>query len=325
LLNDKKVLITGGTGTFGKKMVKFLLNDTNCKKIYVLSRDELKQSEMQQELKFNNRLSFLIGDIKDKERLIIAFSGIDYVIHAAAQKHVPSCEYNPFEAVKTNIIGAQNIIEAAIFHKIEKVIALSTDKAVEPVNLYGSTKNCMEKLFINGNAYSGGTTKFSVVRYGNVINSRGSIIPIWKKQKEQNKKLLLTDTEMTRFVISVKDAVKFVYDSLNIMNGAEIFIPVLESIKMFDISKTISNNIKIIGIREGEKIHETLISSKETGNIFLKKNKDKKSFYVIYPNFLWFKNIVIDGLVKVLNGFEYSSCDYINSSQEKIKEILADD
>ena len=325
MLNDKKVLITGGTGTFGKKMVKFLLNDTNCKKIYVLSRDELKQSEMQQELKFNNRLSFLIGDIKDKERLIIAFSGIDYVIHAAAQKHVPSCEYNPFEAVKTNIIGAQNIIEAAIFHKIEKVIALSTDKAVEPVNLYGSTKNCMEKLFINGNAYSGGTTKFSVVRYGNVINSRGSIIPIWKKQKEQNKKLLLTDTEMTRFVISVKDAVKFVYDSLNIMNGAEIFIPVLESIKMFDISKTISNNIKIIGIREGEKIHETLISSKETGNIFLKKNKDKKSFYVIYPNFLWFKNIVIDGLVKVLNGFEYSSCDYINSSQEKIKEILADD
>lgn len=324
MLRGKKVLITGGTGTFGKSMVKFLLNETNCKKIYVLSRDELKQSEMQQELQFDNRLSFFIGDIKDKERLMMAFSGIDYVIHAAAQKHVPSCEYNPFEAVKTNIIGAQNIIEAAIFHKIEKVIALSTDKAVEPVNLYGSTKNCMEKLFINGNAYSGGTTKFSIVRYGNVINSRGSIIPIWKKQKEQNKQLLLTDTEMTRFVISVKDAVKFVYSSLKIMNGAEIFIPVLESIKMFDIAKTISNNIKIIGIRDGEKIHETLISSLETGKIFLSK-KDKKSFYIIYPNFIWFKNVILDNLIMISNGFEYSSKDYINSSQEKIREILGND
>lgn len=324
MLRGKKVLITGGTGTFGKSMVKFLLNETNCKKVYVLSRDELKQSEMQHELKFDNRLSFFIGDIKDKERLMMAFSGIDYVIHAAAQKHVPSCEYNPFEAVKTNIIGAQNIIEASIFHKTEKVIALSTDKAVEPVNLYGSTKNCMEKLFINGNAYSGGTTKFSIVRYGNVINSRGSIIPIWKKQKEKNKQLLLTDTEMTRFVISVKDAVKFVYSSLKIMNGAEIFIPVLESIKMFDIAKTISNNIKIIGIRDGEKIHETLISSLETGKIFLSK-KDKKSFYIIYPNFIWFKNVILDNLIMISNGFEYSSKDYINSSQEKIREILGND
>jgi len=281
---NKKILITGGTGTFGKAFINKILQ-TNIKKVYVFSRDELKQWEMRIK-KIDKRLCFLLGDVRDKERLYRAFERIDYVIHAAAQKHVPSCEFNPFEAVKTNIIGAENIINAAIDRGVKKVLAISTDKAVEPVNLYGMTKGCMEKLFINGNNYTGeNNTSFSCVRYGNVIGSRGSVINAWKNAVERNISISLTDPRMTRFWLTVNKAVDFVIYALMNMNKAEIFVPKLSSMNLINLANIFTNNddtkILITGRRNGEKLHETLISKYEMSNT-IKINKDNKEFFVIY-------------------------------------------
>jgi UDP-N-acetylglucosamine 4,6-dehydratase len=308
----KKVLITGGTGTLGKELTKQLLNsDKYIKKIYIYSRDEYKQSEMKKEFKNHPKLSFFIGDIRDKDRLYRAFNEIDYVIHTAAQKHVPSCEYNPFEAVKTNIIGSANIIDAAIDRKVKKVLAISTDKAVNPINLYGCTKACMEKMFIDGNNYSGDNeTIFSIVRYGNVIGSRGSVIPFFKKIAKEGGKFPLTDNEMTRFWTTVDNAAKFVLDSLEIMEGQEIFIPKLPTLKISDLIKAIKEDaeIKIVGLRKGEKIHETLIS-KEESKYFL----DMNNYFILTQN----------APISPFQPFEYTSKnndDYL--SIEEMRKLL---
>jgi len=310
----KKFLITGGTGTLGKELTKQLLNsDKYIKKIYIYSRDEHKQSEMKKEFKNNPRLSFFIGDIRDKERLYRAFDNINYVIHTAAQKHIPSCEYNPFEAIKTNVIGSANIIDAAIDRKVEKVLAISTDKAVNPINLYGCTKACMEKMFIDGNNYSGDNeTIFSIVRYGNVIGSRGSVIPFFKNIAKDGK-FPLTDREMTRFWITVDNAAKFVLNSLECMKGQEIFIPKLPTLRIIDLIKSIKENaeIDVIGLRKGEKIHETLISCEESRNVVIYDD-----FYKLYYGKLsesWTNH----------NQFEYSSNNKDNIlSIEEMRKLL---
>lgn len=272
-MDNKKILITGGTGTFGSAFTKYIIENTKVKKIYIFSRDEKKQWEMQNKYKDNPRVGFFIGDVRDKDRIMMAMKDIDIVIHAAAQKHVISCEYNPFEAVKTNVLGTQYVVEAAIDNNVEKVIALSTDKAVNPTNLYGATKTCLEKLIIKSAAYVGsGRTKLACVRYGNVVGSRGSVLEVWKKAKKNNMPILLTDERMTRFFIRIEEAIAFVMMTLKNSEGGEIFVPKLPSLKMLDLANVIAIagdlEIKITGIRPGEKLHETLISEDESRNTF---------------------------------------------------------
>lgn len=263
-LRDKDILITGGTGSFGNKCTEVLLRDGPPRRLIIYSRDELKQYEMRQ--RFSDPcMRFFIGDVRDRDRLNRAMDNVDIVIHAAALKHVPACEYNPFEAVKTNILGAVNIVDAAIDNQVDRVIALSTDKAVNPVNLYGATKLCAEKLFVQGNAYSGtrGTT-FSCVRYGNVVASRGSVIPLFVQQRETGA-ITVTDRRMTRFWITLDQGVGFVLRCLDIMKGSEIFVPKIPSMNIMDLVEAIAPgcDTKITGIRPGEKIHEVLISEDE--------------------------------------------------------------
>ena len=290
MLDDKVVLVTGGTGSFGKKFVRYCLEKFKPKKIIIFSRDEYKQYIMRKEYpeKDYPQMRFFLGDIRDKDRLRFAFEGVDYVIHAAALKQVPILEYNPFEAVKTNIIGAQNIIEVAIEKGVKKVIALSTDKAVNPVNLYGATKLAMEKLFIAGNSYVGSRdTTFSVVRYGNVVGSRGSVIPFFLNLvKEGVKELPITDERMTRFWITLEEAVELVLFALEKSVGGEVFVPKIPSVKVVDLAKVICPECKynIIGIRPGEKLHETLISEDESRNVKRVSYKGKE-YFVILPQF----------------------------------------
>jgi len=317
MFKDKKVMVIGGTGSFGNAFIERLLT-TEVKKIYIFSRDELKQHEMKNKFK-DNRLCYFIGDIRDYNRLLMAFKGIDYIIHAAALKQVPSCEFNPFEAVKTNIIGAQNIITAAIERNVKKVIALSTDKAVAPVNLYGATKLCMEKLFIAGNNYVGDQrTIFSCVRYGNVIGSRGSVIPLWKKCEEENTNFLLTDIDMTRFWLTLEKAVDIVLYALDSMLGHEIFIPLLKSVKMLDIAKCINSErrIDIVGVRQGEKIHETLISSEEMKRTLNMGNNT----LIILPDQSYFPKYKGGEVGK--NAFEYSSNNAEYLSKKEMREMI---
>jgi len=320
MFDDKKILITGGTGSFGRAFLKRILNEP-IKKIYIFSRDELKQWEMKKEFETDNRVCFLLGDIRDKDRLYRAFEGIDYVVHAAAQKHVPSCEFNPFEAVKTNIIGTENIINAAIDREVKKVIALSTDKAVKPINLYGCTKSVMEKLFIHGNNYSGNkSTSFACVRYGNVIGSRGSVLESWKKAKEQNDNIYLTDIRMTRFWISLDYAVNFVINSLDGMKKEEIYVPELKSMRLIDMAKIFADeeNIILTGSRQGEKLDEILISKEEARNTL--KVVCMNSFFIICSN----KEIRLEkeksyfDTLMLGSNFEYSSgenSDWITSDE----------
>jgi UDP-N-acetylglucosamine 4,6-dehydratase/5-epimerase len=261
MLSGKTILITGGTGSFGKQYTKTLLERFNPKKIIIYSRDELKQYEMAQE--FNAEcMRYFIGDVRDKERLMQAMQGVDFVIHAAALKHVPAAEYNPMECIKTNIHGAENIIQAAIANNVEKVIALSTDKAANPINLYGATKLASDKLFVAANNITGDRcTRFSVVRYGNVVGSRGSVVPYFEKLiKNGTDHLPITDKEMTRFWITLQQGVDFVLKNFERMCGGEIFIPKIPSVKITDLAKAMAPNLeqKIIGIRPGEKIHETM-------------------------------------------------------------------
>jgi len=301
-VENKTVLVTGGTGSFGKKFIKKALT-LGVKKVIVFSRDELKQYEMAQEFT-DSRVRFFIGDVRDKDRLYRAFDGVDIVIHAAALKHVGACEYNPFEAVKTNINGAQNIIEAAIDRGVEKVIALSTDKACSPVNLYGATKLASDKLFVAGNSYVGEKhTKFSVVRYGNVVGSRGSVVPFFKKMRETGT-LPITDERMTRFWITLEQGVQFVLDNLERMHGGEIFIPKIPSMKVMDLAKAIGPEWKteIVGIRPGEKLHEAMITEDDARHTL-----EYDNYYVIQPEFSWWSKEYATGGKLLDETFSYIS------------------
>ncbi|WP_456273267.1 UDP-N-acetylglucosamine 4,6-dehydratase (inverting) [Bacillus sp. AK031] len=304
MLNNKTILVTGGTGSFGKKFISRVL-EQNVKKVIVFSRDELKQYEMAQEFT-DPRIRFFIGDVRDKERLYRAFDGVDIVIHAAALKHVGACEYNPFEAVKTNIHGAQNIIEAAIDRGVEKVIALSTDKAASPINLYGATKLASDKLFVAGNSYAGNkVTRFSVVRYGNVVGSRGSVVPFFKKLKTQGEiQFPITDERMTRFWITLDQGVQFVIDNLQRMKGGEIFIPKIPSMKVVDLAEAIAPEceIKIVGIRPGEKLHEAMINEDDA-----RQTLEYDTYYVIQPEFPWWREEYSNGGKHLAEGFTYMS------------------
>jgi len=278
--NDKVILVTGGTGSFGKKFIDVILREYNPGKMIVFSRDEQKQHEMRQSGFQDERLRYFIGDVRDYERLRRAFDGVDYVVHAAALKQVPACEYNPMEAVKTNILGSSNVIDAALDAKVEKVIALSTDKAVNPINLYGATKLAAEKLFVQSNAYAGGKkTRFSCVRYGNVVGSRGSVVPLFIRQREQGV-VTVTDERMTRFWISLEQGVRFVIRCLSDMYGGEVFVPKIPSMKVSDLAKAMAPDAEInyIGIRPGEKLHEVLISEDEARTVV-----ELDGMYVVQP------------------------------------------
>lgn len=257
---NRVVLVTGGTGSFGQKFTETILKQYSPKKLIIFSRDEMKQYEMSQRLNSKN-VRYFIGDVRDPGRLHRAFHGVDIVVHAAALKIVPTAEYNPFEAVKTNVIGAENIINVAIDNNVERVIALSTDKAASPINLYGATKLCSEKMFVAANNYSAGGTRFSVVRYGNVFGSRGSVVPFFKECRGKGV-VPITDENMTRFWITLEKGVEFVLQSLNDMRGGEIFIPKIPSMRITDLAKALCPDCeqKIIGIRAGEKLHETLLT-----------------------------------------------------------------
>lgn len=301
MLQHKTVLVTGGTGSFGKKFITRALQE-GVKKIIVFSRDELKQYEMAQQFT-DSRIRFFIGDVRDKDRLYRAFDGVDIVIHAAAMKHVGACEYNPFEAVKTNINGAQNVIEAAIDRGVEKVIALSTDKAASPVNLYGATKLASDKLFVAANSYVGDKkTRFSVVRYGNVVGSRGSVVPFFQKMKETGR-LPVTDPRMTRFWITLDQGVQFVLDNLERMRGGEIFVPKIPSMNIMDLAKAICPEceIDIIGIRPGEKLHEAMIMEDDA-----RHTREFDTYYVIQPEFPWWNQEANMGK-DLPEGFSYMS------------------
>jgi len=282
MLNGKTILITGGTGSFGKAFTRKVLTEYKPRKVIIYSRDEYKQYMMQKGFsKYENKLRFFLGDVRDKARLYRAFEGVDYVIHAAALKQVPALEYNPFEAVKTNIVGADNIVDAAIDKGVKKVIALSTDKAVNPINLYGATKLVAEKIFVAANAYGGGKVKFAGVRYGNVMGSRGSVILLFMSfKKEGVKEFPVTDKRMTRFWITLEQSANLVIKALQEAEGGEIFVPKIPSMKIVDLAKAIEPacTFKFTGIRPGEKLHESLISSDEARN-----TKEFDGVYVILP------------------------------------------
>ena len=325
MLNDKNILITGGTGSFGKKATEIILKKYNPRRLIIFSRDELKQFEMSQIFSMSQYpcIRYFIGDVRDKERLNRAFQGVDYVIHAAAMKQVPAAEYNPFEAVKTNIIGAQNVINVAIDQGVNKVMALSTDKAANPVNLYGATKLCSDKLFVAGNTYgSRKDTIFSVVRYGNVVGSRGSVIPYFMKFKN-NGYLPITDPNMTRFWITLKQAVEFVLRCLEDMCGGELFVPKIPSMNIMDLAKAIAPECetRIIGVRPGEKIHELMISRDDA-----RQALELDTFYVIQPQFkYWDRRSSWDEGHKVPDDFEYSSgTNPWRLTIEEMKSMLSD-
>lgn len=314
---NSTVLVTGGTGSFGQKFVKKLLRNHNPKKLIIFSRDELKQYEMSQDVSDRN-VRYFLGDVRDKDRLYRAFQDVDIVIHAAALKQVPAAEYNPFEFVKTNIIGAANIIDAAIDRGVKKVIALSTDKAANPVNLYGATKLCADKLFVTANAYAGSRqTKFSIVRYGNVLGSRGSVIPLFLEMRKSGV-LKLTDKRMTRFWLTLDQGVDFVLSSLEWMEGGEIFVPKIASMRLTDLAKAIGPECKFeyFGLRPGEKLHEVLVPRDESP--WCVEFEDR---YVIQPNQLWWDPdcLVSRGGSPVEDGFRYRSD--INSKWLEVDDL----
>ncbi len=323
-LNGKCVLITGGTGSFGKACTKLLLRDHSPKKIIIFSRDELKQWEMSQTFSKEElrKLRFFIGDVRDAKRLYRALDGVNVVIHAAALKQVPAAEYNPIEAIKTNINGASNLIDAAIDTGVEKVIALSTDKAVNPVNLYGATKLCSDKLFVAGNAYVGDVnkTKFSVVRYGNVLGSRGSVVPLFRALRKTGT-LPVTDERMTRFWITLEQGVSFVLARLDDMRGGEIFVPKIPSTRLVDLAKAIGPEcrIEIIGVRPGEKLHEVMIPEDESRNTY-----EFEGYYVINPAFEGCRDRYKGcKAVKAPEGFRYASdSNAWFLSREELAELL---
>ncbi len=318
MLNDKTVLVTGGTGSFGQKFTQLALERYKLRRLIIFSRDELKQFEMRSrfpEEKYRE-IRYFIGDVRDKERLHRALDGVDIVVHAAAIKQVPAAEYNPLEAIKTNILGAANILDVAIDRNVEKVIALSTDKAANPINLYGATKLCSDKLFVAANAYSGNhRTKFSVVRYGNVVGSRGSVIPFFLKMKKTGT-LPITDSRMTRFWITLEQGVQFVFTCLDKMQGGEIFVPKIPSMNIMDLAAALAPECKheFVGIRPGEKLHEVLVPEDDA-----RRTLELRDFFVIQPelNFWEKKGKYLLGAKPCPDGFTYSS--------DRNKEILSID
>lgn len=309
MLNDQTILITGGTGSFGKKFTERILKDYKPKKIIIFSRDEYKQYLMQQQFrKHLDVLRFFIGDVRDKERLYRAFDGVDVVIHAAALKQVPAAEYNPIEAIKTNIHGAMNIIDAAIDLKVKKIVALSTDKAVNPVNLYGATKLVSDKLFVSSNSYVGSKdTRFSVVRYGNVTGSRGSVVPFFKTLIDKGEKVLpITHGDMTRFWITLDQGVDLVFRAINESKGGEIYVSKIPSYKITDLALAMKRDaeLKTVGIREGEKLHEVMITEEDSRLTY-----DYGDHFIIYPHQDWWHENTHfkKGGKKVPENFRYSS------------------
>ena len=303
MLKGKSVLVTGGTGSFGQKFVQRLLKDDEVSKVIVFSRDELKQFEMQSDVN-SPKLRYFLGDVRDFQRLKQATAGVDVIVHAAAIKQIAAAEYNPMEAIKTNILGAENIINVAIENNISKVIALSTDKAANPANLYGATKLCSDKLMVAGNILAGKrSVRFSVVRYGNVLGSRGSVIPFFKEQMK-NGFLPITDINMTRFWLTIDEGVQFVLDSLSRMHGGEIFVPKIPSFKVVDVAAVISPNspIKIIGIRPGEKLHEVMITEDDS-----EYTLEFNDYYAILAPFLMNSSEYSSVGTKVPKGFSFNS------------------
>jgi UDP-N-acetylglucosamine 4,6-dehydratase len=320
IFDGKSVLVTGGTGSFGRAFAEIVLAHGHPKRLIVLSRDEMKQSEMAQQFGHDPRLRFFLGDVRDRDRLHRAFQGVEVVIHAAALKQVPAAEYNPFEAVKTNVIGAQNIIDVAIDAGVKKVIALSTDKAANPINLYGATKLCADKLFVAANAYGGGTgTRFCCVRYGNVVGSRGSVIPFFQSRKATGV-LPITHPDMTRFWITPEQGVTLVLAAHGVMRGGEIFVPKIPSMKMIDLARAIAPEcrLEIVGIRPGEKLHEVMIPSDESHNTF-----EYDTHYIIAPAFHEWSELDFraSGGRPVGDGFTYASDT--NEHQLTVDELRA--
>ena len=303
---DLTVLVTGGTGSFGRKFTEILLEEYRPKKLIIFSRDELKQHDMRQVFAdtAGSTVRYFIGDVRDRERLERAFHGVDIVVHAAALKQVPACEYNPIEAIKTNIVGGTNVIEAAIDQGVKKVLALSTDKAVNPVNLYGATKLCAEKLFVQGNAYSGDHgTQFSCVRYGNVVGSRGSVIPLFKKQLVTGK-VTVTDPRMTRFWITLDQGVRFVINCIERMHGGEVFVPKIPSMNILDLAAAIAPGcvVENVGIRPGEKLHEVLLGEDES-----RDSIELDDMFVVKPSHPWWNDSAWPGGHTPADGYRYAS------------------
>jgi len=302
--SEQSVLVTGGTGSFGKKFVEIMLREFQPKRLVIFSRDELKQHEMKASGFNHPSLRYFIGDVRDPGRLDRALAGVTVVVHAAALKQVPACEYNPFEAIQTNIMGGRNVIDASINQGVKRILALSTDKAVNPINLYGATKLCAEKMFVQANAYSGARdTRFSCARYGNVVGSRGSVIPMFLEQKRLGK-LTITDPRMTRFWITLEQGVKFVIRCIEQMHGGEIFVPKIPSMRLTDLAQAVAPGCEIeyIGIRAGEKLHEALVSEDEARNTV-----ETDLMYVIQPSHPWWQNGNWMNARALPEGFRYAS------------------
>lgn len=305
VLDGASILITGSTGSFGNAFVRHLLDATNCARIVVYSRDELKQHEMRRALGNDSRLQWIIGDVRDRQRITTAMRRVDYVIHAAALKQVDTAEFHPSEFIKTNIVGSQNVIDAAMANDVRRVVALSTDKACRPVNLYGGTKFVADKLFISANhASQFGGTRFSVVRYGNVLGSRGSVVPIFRELAAQARSLPITDKRMTRFWISLDQAVRFVVDSLDLMQGGELFVPRIPSMRIIDLAEAVAPGSPVheIGIRSGEKLHEEMIGGDDSGHVVRLGDR-----YVVQPVFSTWSYQTPPGAETVPHGFTYRS------------------
>ena len=320
-LNGQVVLITGGTGSFGRKFTEMVLRDYDPAKLIIFSRDELKQYEMQQE--FNDvRLRFFIGDVRDVNRLRRAMHGVDIVVHAAALKQVPACEYNPMEAILTNVMGSKSVIDAALDGRVKKVLALSTDKAVGPVNLYGATKLCAEKLFVQSNSYGAAQNSwFSCVRYGNVVGSRGSVVPVFERQRASGK-ITITDQRMTRFWITLEQGVRFVIRCIEQMHGGEVFVPKIPSLNIMDLKEAIAPecDVEFVGIRPGEKLHEVLISEDEA-----RQAVELKDMFIIQPTHPWWGEKNWDKGKPLPDGFRYASDSNTHwLSVEETRRILED-
>jgi UDP-N-acetylglucosamine 4,6-dehydratase len=322
ILSNSSIMITGGTGSFGKAFIEYALNNLDPKRIVIFSRDELKQYEARQRFNDDPRLRWFIGDIRDQHRLIRSMNKIDYVVHAAALKQVDTAEYNPFEYVQTNIIGTQNVIEASIDTGVKKVVALSTDKASSPINLYGATKLAADKLCQSANHYAAGyETRFSVVRYGNVMGSRGSVVPFWKQLAEDGKEIPITDSRMTRFWITLPQAVKFVVESFDLMHGGEVFVPRIPSMKILDLAEAVAPGVNTheIGIRPGEKLHEEMIAADDSRRTISLSDR-----YVILPTVAEWGYEPLSG-DPVKDGFAYrSDSNDIWLEVDEIKTLLKD-
>jgi UDP-N-acetylglucosamine 4,6-dehydratase len=326
--DDKSILITGGTGSFGRRLVDTLLRHSRARRVIVFSRDEYKQYEMQQSLVplGLERMRFFIGDVRDPDRLELATRGVDFIVHAAALKQVPAAEYNPFECIRTNVSGAENVVRAAIRNNVPRVIALSTDKAANPINLYGASKLASDKIFIAANNLTGaGDSRFAVVRYGNVVGSRGSVIPLYKKLIAEGAEYLpVTDKRMTRFWITLQQGVNFVITSLGLMYGGEIFVPKIPSMRITDLAKALAPGlpVKIVGIRPGEKLHEVMITEDDS-----RQTLELGDRYVIEPSFAWWQRDRYDGTgaSPVAEGFRFASdtnVDWLDAA--RLKALIAE-